>query len=182
MATAQTTHQLRCHVRKAGHARLDEVCRMLNTLYNAALQERRDAWRMRGVHISLYDQTAELTQVRADWPEWAGLDVNIARGVLRRLNRAMEAFFRRVKEGGAPGFPRFKPISRFRCIELSQVSPGMVKIIEGGDSPPGATPEQPRPQGLAQSPIETSQPAPGDGQGRAGGAEGAHPNQGPAGD
>ena len=74
-----TTYQLRCHVRKGGHARLDEVRRMLNTLYNAALQERRDAWRMAGKSMSLYDQNASLTAVRADWPEWADLDTAVAR-------------------------------------------------------------------------------------------------------
>ena len=132
MATTHTTYQLRCHVRRSGHARLAEVCRMLNTLYNAALQERRDAWRMAGKSISLYDQQVALTSVRADWPEWTALNVEVARGVLRRLDRAMKAFFRRVKEGGAPGFPRFKPISRFRCIELAQVSPGMVKVAPDG--------------------------------------------------
>ena len=100
---------------------------MLNTLYNAALQERRDAYRMAGKSINLYQQNAALTTIRADWPEWAALDVSVGRGVLRRLDRAFNAFFRRVKEGGAPGFPRFKPLSRFRCIELAGVRPGMVK-------------------------------------------------------
>ena len=127
MPDTHTTHQLRCHIRKSGHARLGEVRGMLNTLYNAALQERRDAYRMAGKSINLYQQNAALTTIRADWPEWAALDVSVGRGVLRRLDRAFNAFFRRVKEGGAPGFPRFKPLSRFRCIELAGVRPGMVK-------------------------------------------------------
>ena len=101
---------------------------MLNRLYNAALQERRDAYRMTGTSISLYQQMVELTGIRQDSFEWAALDVNLGRGVLRRLDRAMNAFFRRVKGGEAPGFPRFKPVSRFRCIELAQPRPGMVKI------------------------------------------------------
>ena len=105
---------------------------MLNRLYNAALQERRDAYRMAGVSVSLYDQNAGLTAIRGDDPSWKALDVNVSRGVLRRLDRAMTGFFRRVKEGGAPGFPRFKPVSRFRCIELAQPRPGMVKVAVDG--------------------------------------------------
>ena len=113
-----------------------EVCGMLNCLYNAALQERRDAYRMAGVGISLYQQMVELTGIRQDSTEWAALDVNLGRGVLRRLDRAMNAFFRRIKEGGTPGFPRFKPMSRFRCIELAQPRPGMVKLsAEWAESP-----------------------------------------------
>ena len=107
---------------------MDDARRMLNTLYNAALQERRDAYRMAGKSVSLYEQNAALTAIRSDWPEWAALDVNVSRGVLRRLDRAFNAFFRRAKEGGNPGFPGFKPVSRFRCIELDQPRPAMVKM------------------------------------------------------
>ena len=132
MIAVYTTFQLRCHIRKGGHRRMAEVCGMLNCLYNAALQERRDAYRMAGVGISLYQQMVELTGIRQDSTEWAALDVNLGRGVLRRLDRAMNAFFRRIKEGGTPGFPRFKPMSRFRCIELAQPRPGMVKLSADG--------------------------------------------------
>ena len=127
-----TTYQLRCHIRKRGHIRLDDARRMLNTLYNAALQERRDAYRMAGKSVSLYEQNAALTAIRSEWPEWAALDVNVSRGALRRLDRAFNAFFRRAKEGANPGFPRFKPVSRFRCIELAQPRPGMVKMRTDG--------------------------------------------------
>lgn len=132
MSHTHTTYQLRCHIRKGGHARLDEVRRMLNTLYNAALQERRDAYRMCGEFVSLYDQNSQLTAIRRDCPEWESLDVTLGRGVLNRLDRAMHAFFRRVKSGSAPGFPRFKPLSRFQCIELAHPRAGMVKAAEGG--------------------------------------------------
>ena len=132
MTTIHTTFQLRCHVRESGHVRLAEVCAMLNRLYNAALQERRDAYRTAGVSVNLYGQYAGLTAIRGDDPSWKALDVNVSRGVLRRLDRAMTGFFRRVKEGGAPSFPRFKPVSRFRCIELAQPRPGMVKVAVDG--------------------------------------------------
>ena len=132
MAQTYTTYQLRCHLRKGGHARLDEVRQMLNRLYNAALQERRDAYKMQSVSVNLYQQNAQLTTVRADDPEWEALDVQLGRGVLRRLDRAFNAFFRRVKAGEIPGFPRFRPLSRFRCIELAQPRPGMVKTRPDG--------------------------------------------------
>ena len=109
-----------------------EVKGHLNRLYNAALQERRYAYSMGGKSVSLYDQAREFTGVRADDPEWAAMDVQLGRGVLRRLDRAMTAFFRRVKKGEKPGFPRFRPVSRFRCIELAQPRPGMLKVSADG--------------------------------------------------
>lgn len=101
---------------------------MLNTLYNAALQERRDAWRTAGKKLRLYDQQKSLTDIRKDCNEWRDVSVAVSRGVLHRLDRAMQGFFRRVKAEESPGFPRFKPLSRFRCIELSDVAPRMVRL------------------------------------------------------
>ncbi|MHB8198372.1 MAG: helix-turn-helix domain-containing protein, partial [Vulcanimicrobiaceae bacterium] len=72
-------------------------------LYNAALQERRDAYRLRGVKISAKMQEAELTALRKPIHR---LDTRLAAvyrecedAVLHRLDLAMQAFFRRCKRG-----------------------------------------------------------------------------------
>ena len=74
-----------------------------------------------------YDQLKEFTKVRADDDYWDDLDVNIGRGVLQRLERAKNAFFRRVKAGDKPGYPRFKSGRRWRTIEMAMVRPSMVR-------------------------------------------------------
>ena len=106
--------------------------RQCATLYNAALQERRDAYQMAGVSVRLYDQMKALTLIRKDDAAWEELDVQVGRGVLRRLDRGFKAFFRRVKAGEAPGFPRFKSWRRFRCLEIAQPRAGMVKVSADG--------------------------------------------------
>lgn len=85
-------------------------------LYNAALEQRIDAWRRRGVSISYKDQCAELTELRRQMPEWALPNCSSQQRTLRRLDKAMKAFFRRVKAGETPGFPRFKSLHRFRSF------------------------------------------------------------------
>ena len=55
-----------------------------------------------------YDQLKEFTGIRADDSYWNSLDVNIGRGVLQRLERAKNSFFRRVKAGEKAGYPRWK--------------------------------------------------------------------------
>src|SRR5262245_5968613 len=85
---------------------LDAHLRDAARLYNAALQERRQAWEMQRKRITFYSQDAQLKDVRA-----AG-DICIAsfecaRDVLRRVDRAFMAFVRRVRSGVAPGYPRF---------------------------------------------------------------------------
>ncbi len=91
-------------------------------LYNAALQERRDAYRLRGVSIGMKEQYAELTALRK--PMFR-LDTRISAvyrecedAVLRRLDLAMQAFFRRCKRGETPGFPRFKPRDRWKQLSF----------------------------------------------------------------
>ena len=74
-----------------------------------------------------YDQLKEFTLVRADDESWSSLDVNVGRGVLQRLERAKNAFFRRVKAGEKAGYPRFKSGRRWKTIEMAMVRPGMVR-------------------------------------------------------
>ena len=85
-------------------------------LYNAALQERRDAWRQARTRISYGDQSAQLTEIRALRPDLAVWSFSSQQATLRRLNRAFDGFFRRVKAGAAPGYPRFKGVARFDSV------------------------------------------------------------------
>ena len=86
-------------------------------LYNAALQERRDAWRASRTRISYGDQSAQLSEIRALRADQAVWSFSSQQATLRRLNRAFEDFFRRVKAGARPGYPRFKGRARFASVE-----------------------------------------------------------------
>ena len=123
-----TTFQERGYCSPAGYDRIDAMLRDLCRLYNAALEERREAYRRQGKPVTLYEQMRELTGIRKDDPEGFGKQhIGFARGALNRLDRAFNAFFRRVKAGEKPGFPRFKPWQRFQCIDVANPKPGMVK-------------------------------------------------------
>ena len=89
----------------------------LRELYNAALQERRDAWRASQTRISYGDQSAQLSEIRALRTDLAVWSFSSQQATLRRLNRAFEGFFRRVKAGARPGYPRFKGKARFDSVE-----------------------------------------------------------------
>ena len=78
-------------------------------LYNAALEERREAWRMRRVSISYGTQSAQLKDIRRADPDGQGRHSFAAQQqTLRRLNTVFAAFYARAKKGQA-GYPRFKP-------------------------------------------------------------------------
>ncbi|MQA64264.1 MAG: IS200/IS605 family element transposase accessory protein TnpB [Actinophytocola sp.] len=86
-------------------------------LYNAALQERRDAWRAKGTRIFYRDQSAQLTQIRAVRPDVGVWSFSSQQATLRRLNKAFDGFFRRVNTGQIPGYPRFKGANRFDSVQ-----------------------------------------------------------------
>jgi putative transposase len=88
------------------------------TLYNAALQERRDAYRHPSkTRIRYGAQSAQLKDIRAYDPAQARWSFSSQQATLRRLEKAFAAFFRRVRAGEIPGYPRFKGAGWFDTVE-----------------------------------------------------------------
>jgi putative transposase len=78
-------------------------------LYNGALEERREAYRMGRRRVTFYSQDAQLKEIRAEGPEEYGRwSYSCERAAIRRLDLAFQAFFRRCAAGERPGYPRFK--------------------------------------------------------------------------
>src|SRR5690242_15052274 len=84
------------------------VVRRCRELYNAALQERKEAWEKRGVSITAVGQSAQLPEVKEARPEYREIHSQVLQDVLTRLDHAFQAFFRRVRNGEKPGYPRFQ--------------------------------------------------------------------------
>jgi len=85
-------------------------------LYNLALGQRRWFYEEWGITQNYYDQSAWFTEERVKNQWFARLNVKSARATLRKLDRAFDNFFRRVKSGDKPGYPRFKSADRFNSI------------------------------------------------------------------
>ena len=100
------TYKYRMYPTNSQASFLEDQLREACDLYNCALQERIGAWKIGRQSITFYDQDKQLKPLRA-----AGLvgipDFSCARDVLRRVDRAFKAFFRRCKRGEHPGFPKW---------------------------------------------------------------------------
>ena len=98
---------------------LERLFDVQRELYNAALEERRGAWRWERRSVSRYEQFKELT----GW-DHPVLEFGVvpARGTLARLDRAFVAFYRRCRSGERPGFPRFKAKTRFNSVDYGDRS------------------------------------------------------------
>ena len=134
------TYQRKLRPTKAQHRLLMERLVRQRLLYNAALQERRDAYRLHRKAITRLDQQKSLTVIRADDPEGHGSDpVNMGRWTLKRVEDAFTGFFGRVKKGGKAGFPRFKPASQrdtFGLLEANGIRHEGDRIrLKGMDRP-----------------------------------------------
>lgn len=125
MATADIQYQCLTYKYKLlptrkQHGALEAILEQQRILYNAALQERVDAYRKAGKSISLYDQCNSLTEIRESCEGWNGVPVRLQRGTLHRLDKAFKGFFSRVKRGDKPGFPRFRGAGRWNSFEFTE--------------------------------------------------------------
>lgn len=112
------SYSYRLYPSSAQEQALDEMLGAYRELWNAALEERREAWKRARVSINYYDQANQLKAIRALRPDLARWNYSAAQQLLRRLDKSFKAFFRRIKAGEKPGFPRFKGKSRFRSVEF----------------------------------------------------------------
>ncbi|MGW3655306.1 RNA-guided endonuclease InsQ/TnpB family protein [Streptomyces sp. NPDC005151] len=105
---------------------LGEMLRDHCSLYNGALQERRDAWHHTSKTAVRYgQQSAQLKEIRAFDPERQGRwSFSSQQATLRRLDKAFAAFFRRVKAGEKPGYPRFRTVGRFDTVDFPKDGDG----------------------------------------------------------
>lgn len=98
---------------------LKQMLSAYRELWNAALEERKEAWQRNRISISCYDQCNQLKDIRRDCPDFGKWNNNAAQRVLRRLDKAFVAFFQRIKNGEKPGYPRFRSASRFKSVPFT---------------------------------------------------------------
>jgi putative transposase len=109
-------------------------------LYNAALQERKEAWNAcrrhpnfydpdwRAEHageyaVTYYDQANVLPDLKRDVrPEYATIGSHVLQEVLRRVNKTFDAFFGRVRRGQTPGYPRYQSRTHYDSFTFPDAS------------------------------------------------------------
>ncbi len=103
---------------------LDETLQRCRTLYNTALEQRIWAYRRCGVSVTGTQQQAELPAIKEAFPEYTAIHSQVLQDVVTRLDKAYQAFFRRIKAGQTPGFPRFQGANRYHSFTYKQFGNG----------------------------------------------------------
>jgi len=90
-----------------------EECRWL---YNALLEQRKLAFEELEFSLTKYDQMMFLPLLKEERPSLENAHSQVLQNVVDRLDKSFVAFFRRCKEGGKPGFPRFRGVNRYNSF------------------------------------------------------------------
>jgi len=94
-----------------------ELCRWV---YNETLAVRKNVWEQEQKTISLYDTNKLLTSWKKDRPELSQVYSQVLQNAQERVDLAFKAFFRRVKAGEKPGYPRFRGYGRYDSFTFKQ--------------------------------------------------------------
>lgn len=94
-----------------------ELCRYV---YNQTLEIKKNSWEQKHKSVSLYDTNKLLTQWIKNRPELSQVYSQVLQNCQLRVDLAFKAFFRRVKAGQTPGYPRFKGFGRYDSLTFKQ--------------------------------------------------------------
>ena len=126
-----TTYQYRIYPTTKQRLTFESTLEACRNLYNQALDQRKAVYETTGVGLTYLAQANQLTPFRQEFPFWAEKHIDILQDTLRRLDKAYQSFFRRVKNGENPGFPRFKGKGRYRSFTYSHLAKILLIPIKG---------------------------------------------------
>ncbi|MFA5715398.1 MAG: transposase [Candidatus Paceibacterota bacterium] len=113
-------YQYRLYPTKSQTSTLNRTFDLCRKVYNNTLAFRRDSWDYDAKSVSLFETNKELTSWKKDYPELSSVYSQVLQNVQVRVDLAFKAFFRRVKHGENPGYPRFKSFRRYDSITYPQ--------------------------------------------------------------
>src|SRR5436305_8756118 len=106
MSTTRKAYLYRLYPTPEQARSLQQQLNVAREVYNACLLERREAYRLAAVTLNCYAQANQLRDIRRDRADVAAVNFSMLQAICRRVQRAHDNFFRRVKAGQQPGLPR----------------------------------------------------------------------------
>jgi len=125
------TYQYRIYPTKAQTQTLETQLDACRNIYNQALAWRKNTYEQKGGSVSYVQQANALTPLRGGSTFWSSLHSDVLQDTLRRLDKGFKAFFRRIKAGENPGYPRFKGQGRYRSMTFSHLAKTLIRGIGG---------------------------------------------------
>ena len=114
----------RLYPSKSQTARLEAIRETCRHFYNDCLRQRKDSYEVLGVSITKTDQLRKVKVEKDTSPYAFDIHSHVLQNVVADLDKAFQAFFRRVKAGETPGYPRFKGKNRFHGFGFKEYGNG----------------------------------------------------------
>lgn len=106
-----------------------ETCRII---YNSALADRKNHYERTGKGLTRTEQQVILKADKSKHPQIKEVHSQPAQEVLFRAERAFNNFFRRVKSGEKPGYPRYKGPGQYKSLTFTQFGDGLGASFQNG--------------------------------------------------
>lgn len=110
----------RIYPTKSQISNLENQFSMCRHLYNQALNERKESYEKEQKSVSYHDQAVQLPAFKIERPWYKGVHSQVLQDVLKRLDKGFQSFFRRVKAGETPGYPKFRKRGQWNSITYPQ--------------------------------------------------------------
>jgi putative transposase len=107
------TFQYKAELSPSTEKGLNDWLSLCRDLYNACIEQRKDAWERCGKRVDWVKQANELVVLKADFPQYKKVGSQVLQDVVRRADKSFKNFFRRVRQGQKPGYPRYKGRDRY---------------------------------------------------------------------
>ena len=133
---SRLTFKFRLYPNRLQREKLQATLDLCRELYNAGLQERRDAWSSHQQGIGYLAQANPLRDIKTVREDLAAVYSQVLQDVLRRLDKTFRSFFLRVKRHQKAGFPRFRSNSRYHSFTYPQAGfrlNGRLSLAKMGD-------------------------------------------------
>src|SRR5262245_55957396 len=115
----------RLYPTKAQETQLEETLELCRQVYNSLVLERKVTYETTRESISYrQQQNVSLVTWKHKFPEIRGVHSQVLQNIAVRVDLAFKAFFRRVKAGETPGYPRFKGKGTYDSITFPQAPSG----------------------------------------------------------
>ena len=99
---------------------LNETLAVCRDVYNSLVHERTVCYETQGKSPTVYQQQKAITTWKPSHSELATVHSQVLQNVAVRVELAFQSFFRRVKAGAEPGYPRLKGYGQYDSITYPQ--------------------------------------------------------------
>ncbi len=118
------TYKYRLYPSKSQKRHLWQILACARHFYNMCVEERKWSWQLEERSVSKNQQMRNVKHYKRTFPQAQIVHSHVLQVVAADCDKAFQAFFRRVKNGETPGYPRFKGRHRFHSFGFKEYGNG----------------------------------------------------------